>query len=123
MTQRDAGNSLLLTTLVNDRFCNLNKDYDLTNYDDWDLLDECCDDAAANKILDSDCTNMPPRPTENTNGGGSDGPSEAEDGVVQECNPSLYDFTNPAHREVWTDCCRAVAEMAKRDPACEVKRW
>jgi hypothetical protein len=59
------------------------KDYDLTNYDDWDLLDECCDDAAASKIVDADCTNMPPRPTENTNGGGSDGPSEAEDGVVQ----------------------------------------
>jgi hypothetical protein len=50
---------------------------------DWDLLDECCDTAALNKYVDSDCTNMPARPVEDDGSYDGDGPKEWEEGVVQ----------------------------------------
>jgi hypothetical protein len=55
---------------------------------DWDLLDQCCEEAAINKMVDSDCTNMPARPDDeggNMASYGEEKPEEWKEGVVQVC--------------------------------------
>jgi hypothetical protein len=95
------------------------QDYDLTKAVDWEDLADCCKAAQLTRVVDSQCTPLPPRPPP---------PPPAPPGapVVEDddyCLLQDYDFSKPQDRLYFTACCDDAKAESVRDPDCERPQW
>ena len=78
---------------------------------------DCCQAAKADKITDSDCAAMPPRPA---------GPPTPKDDYSNEpitdddyCVPTDYDLKSTRGKADWTTCCKDASMANVKDKDCD----
>lgn len=105
--------------MVDEKYCNENKDYDIRGRaDDWDALDTCCKDAREASIADSDCASpLPPRPAEDEKAAAN--PNNESTTNDDYCDPGDYDFSKPRDKETWSQCCKDADMAHVEDKDCD----
>jgi hypothetical protein len=61
----------------------LQNDYDLSFLKDWELLTDCCEDAAFFQIIDSDCRSIPAKPGTEVSDDPPLPPDESQAGILE----------------------------------------
>jgi hypothetical protein len=92
----------------------LQNDYDLTFLTDWELLNECCSEAAVYKIIDSDCRNIPAKPGSDASDDPPLPPDESQAGIVEVGRQSRLWGKVQVHNTVQQPGVYSVARQCER---------